>query len=114
MSQESEGERISIHVEVKGIVFDTVRCSAFIDTSRLGSITLASNFMYTKGSTIHWYDEASHGMCTHPCTKCEIRALYDILKDIDAHNWIPLGSNTQITPEIKGKILKIILEYVES
>ncbi len=114
MGQESGDAKINIHVEVKGIVFDTVRCSAYIDTSRLGSITLASNFMYTKGSTIHWYDEASHGMCTHPCTKSEIRALYDILKDINARNWIRLGSNTQITPEIKGKILKMIWEYVES
>ena len=64
MGQESGDAKINIHVEVKGIVFDTVRCSAYIDTSRLGSITLASNFMYTKGSTIHWYDEPATG-CAH-------------------------------------------------
>ena len=112
-SQESGDARISIDVEVRGIVFDTVRCSAYINTERLGSITLASNFMYTKGSTIHWYDEASHGMCTHPCTKSEIRALYDILKGIDIHNWIGLGRNTQITLEIKEKVLRLMLEYIE-
>ena len=110
-SQESGDARISIDVEVRGIVFDTVRCSAYINTERLGSITLASNFMYTKGSTIHWYDEASHGMCTHPCTKSEIRALYDILKGIDIHNWISLGRNPQITPEIKEKVLRLMREY---
>ena len=113
-SQESGDARINIDVEVRGIVFDTVRCSAYINTERLDSITLASNFMYTKESTIHWYDEASYGMCTHPCIKSEIRALYDILKGIDVHNWIRLGRNTKITPEIKEKVLRMMLEYIEA
>ena len=115
MSSELGDARTYFNVEVRGIVFDTVRCSAYIDTSRLGSITLASNFRYITESTIHWDDESSYGMCTHQCTKSEIRTLYGILKGIDVHNWIRLGSGTKtITPEIKEIILRMMREYIEA
>jgi len=114
MSSELGDERTYFDVEVRGIVFDTVRCSAYIDTRKLGSITLASNFRYITESTIHWVDEASHGMVTHLCTKSETRTLYGILKGIDIDNWIRLGSGPKtITPEIKEIILRMMREYIE-
>ena len=113
MGQRSEDAGMNIQIEVRGIVFDTVRCSAYIDTKQMSSITLASNYIYTKGSTIHWDDEASHGMCTHRCTKSEIRMLYDILKGADIHNWVCLGRNVEITPQIKERVLKMMKNIPE-
>ena len=112
--QKAGDARMDINVEVHGIIFDTVRCSAYIDTRSLSSITLASNFMYVRGSAIHWVDEASHGMCTHLCTKSETRALYEILKGIDLQHWIRLGNDRKVTPQIKDTVLKMISEYLEA
>ena len=101
--------------EVKGILFDTVKCSAYYRPKEPDKIVLASNFMYTRDSSIKWWDEASYGMCTHPCTKEETADLYHILQDIPLDEWHFSGafSKVRVTEEIRQKALEIIRNYIQ-
>ena len=100
--------------EIEDIMFDTVKCSAYYRPKEPNSIVLASNFRYTKNSSVHWWDEASYGMCTHPCTKEELGSLYQILKDIPLDKWhfsSPL-QYVRVTEEIKQEALNILIRKV--
>ena len=102
--------------EVNGIVFDTAKCSAFYRPKRPDHIVLMSNFMYTGNSSIHWWDEASYGMCTHPCTKEESRILYQILRETTLDQWhFTAGIRyVRVTEEIRQKALEFLWEYLQS
>ena len=101
-------------LEIDGILFDTVKCSAYYRPKEPNRIVLVSNFRYTGNSSIHWWDEASYGMCTHPCTKEEIGNLYQVLKDIPLSKWhfsSPLGY-VRVTEEIRQEALDILKNYL--
>ena len=102
--------------EVKRLVFDTVQCSAYYSPKEPERIVLASNFRYTRNSTIHWWDEASYGMCTHPCTKEETGELYHVLGDLPLENWQFTGSlrHVMVTEEIRQKALEILRDFSQS
>ena len=75
------------------IVYDTVQCSACFRVRDMSSIDLISNFRFVSKSSLHWYDEASHGMCSHHCTKSELIDLYDILKGVNIGDWKDFNGN---------------------
>ena len=102
--------------EVKRLVFDTVQCSAYYSPKEPERIVLASNFRYTRNSTIHWWDEASYGMCTHPCTKEETGELYHVLGNLPLENWQFTGSlrHVMVTEEIRQKALEILRDFSQS
>ncbi len=99
--------------EVKGLLFDTAKCSAYYRPKEPDKIVLASNFTYTGDSSIKWWDEASYGMCTHPCTKEETVDLYHILQDIPSDKWHFTGAfrNLRVSEEIRQKALEILRDY---
>ncbi|MBQ6095060.1 MAG: hypothetical protein IJL09_06630 [Lachnospiraceae bacterium] len=105
---------MSEELEIKKLVFDHAECSVYIWPNRLSSTKLASNFVYLHGSTIKWYDEASHGMVTHPCSKDDLKVLYGILKNSDIGNWeFCTRKGVKVPPEVKQGLLKLIQEYVQ-
>ena len=93
-----------------GTIFDTAKCTVYYRPKEPDKMILISNFRYTGDSSIKWWDEASYGMCTHPCTKEEIGELYHILKDIPPDEWrfsSPFR-HVSVTEEIKQKALEIL------
>ena len=93
-----------------GTIFDTAKCTVYYRPKEPDKMILISNFRYTGDSSIKWWDEASYGMCTHPCTKEEIGELYHILKDIPPDEWrfsSPFR-HVRVTEEIKQKALEIL------
>ncbi len=103
-------------LEVKGLLFDTAKCTAYYRPKEPDHIVLISNFMYTSNSSIHWWDEASYGMCTHPCTKEESRKLYQILKDTTLDQWHFTGGikYVRVTEKIRKKALELLWKYLQS
>lgn len=97
-------------IEVRGLVFDTARCSAYLRPNNPERVNLESNFHYTKDSSVHWFDEASYGMCTHFCTKEEISSVLELLKRTELKQWrFTLGlAKIPVKQEVKDKVIKLI------
>ena len=97
-------------IEVSGLIFDTVKCSAYLRLGKPASIVLISNFHYTTGSSVHWMDEASYGMCSHACSPEEVAEVYELLKKSEVDQWEHSGGLRVIpvTKEIKEKVLKLL------
>ena len=101
-------------IETDIFIFDHARCTAFIPLKDLNGVTLASNFIHVGASSIKWEDEASHGMCTHRCTKEEVAVLYEIIKDADPSGWhcSYIFGRKKVTAEMKEKLLELIRGYL--
>lgn len=111
----SSGDAWMNEVVAVKIVYDTVQCSACFRPRDMSSVNLISNFRFVGKSSIHWCDEASHGMCSHHCTKSELRDVYEILKGVDVGNWKDFnGNDINFKPEYKERTLKSLREYVEA
>ena len=96
-------------IEVRKLVFDTVKCSAYIRPKEPDSIVLISNFSYVTASSIHWMDEASYGMCSHRCTPEEAAEFYELLKESKVEDWRFTGGlrNIPVTKKVKERVLEI-------
>ena len=97
-------------IEVRGLIFDTAKCYAYLRPREPERISLESNFHYTKESSVHWFDEASYGMCTHFCEKEELPLVLELLKGTEPGQWrfTLKMEKTPVTQEVKDKILELI------
>ena len=92
------------------VAFGAERCSAYLRLNEPEKIDMVSNFMYTKNSSVHWFDEASYGMCTHHCTKEEAAEVLELLKRSDVKQWqytLDLRS-IPVTKEVKDLVIRIL------
>ena len=101
-------------LEVNGLIFDTAKCTAFLQPKEPEKIVLASNFMHTSNSSIHWMDEAGHGMCTHRCSAEEVAQMYELLQRSEVDQWKYTAGlrNIPVTKEVKEKVLNLIGDKV--
>ena len=103
-------------IEVRWLEFDTVQCTASFRPKNPDPFYLLSNLSRVGNSSIEWMDEASHGMCTHRCTKEEIAAVCALLQDAAPDRWKYIGGlkDVAVTEEAKTGVLKMLREYLET
>lgn len=78
------GYNMNRDIRIDNVVFDTVKCTAYISPQGMASAILVSNLSCIGASTKEWVDEASYGVCTYRCMiKEELAELAECIKDLD-------------------------------
>lgn len=79
----TEGNRKDIRVD--DIIYDTVKCTAFIayDTVKnaIEKIYLMSNLCYTEQASVSWQDLGMYGACSRTCVRSEYPKLAECIRD---------------------------------
>lgn len=70
-------------IRIDNVIFDTVKCTAYISQQGMVSAILVSNLSSIGNSTKEWTDEASYGVCTYRCMVDELAELAECIKDLD-------------------------------